>query len=349
MRTEIPGARRGSASGTRRERLIRHRARVRVSPVPAARAAAAGRSPCAHSRTGRPPASAVIARTSIAPSPCLRWAGWTTSSPLRASAGSAGRVQMGEPGQVAAPPEEQVAGARITAVPDVQHGLLRQRPHAVLRRRGGGEPQHGLRLGRADPAAHGDGSRARRPRRRGLPARPQRSARAGLDLLGFIWPWRGKRAAVPAAQLAVVPPPRHVTGAARMPAAAILRLQRDEPVAHVAHGTDQRLVLRAELGPQPPHVDVHRPGAAEVVIAPHLLQQLGAGEDPAGMLGEELQQLELLEREIQDAGAQPGAVGGLVDGEVAGADLVRRRRRLAGLPSRWPASAWPRPRPARPC
>ena len=55
----------------------------------------------------------------------------------------------------------------------------------------------------------------------------------------------------------------------------------------------------AELGPQPPDVDVHRPGAAEVVIAPHLLQQLGPGEDPAGMLGEELEQFELLERQIQ--------------------------------------------------
>ena len=74
--------------------------------------------------------------------------------------GIGGRVQMGEAGQVAVPPEQQVAGAIVTAVPDVQHGLLRQRPDAVRGRRGGREPQHGLRFGRADPATHGDGSRA---------------------------------------------------------------------------------------------------------------------------------------------------------------------------------------------
>ena len=50
------------------------------------------------------------------------------------------------------------------------------------------------------------------------------------------------------------------------------------------------------------------------------------------MLGEELQQLELLEREIQGTVAQPRAVGGFVDGQVAGADLVRRRWSEACLP-----------------
>src|SRR6201996_5093733 len=74
-------------------------------------------------------------------------------------------------------------------------------------------------------------------------------------------------------------------------------LERNETVADVAHGTDQRLVLGAELGPQPPDVHVHRAGAAEVVITPDLLQEVGPGKDPARVLGQELQQLELLERE----------------------------------------------------
>ena len=37
----------------------------------------------------------------------------------------------------------------------------------------------------------------------------------------------------------------HVACAARLPTAAVLGPQRNEPVAHVAHGADQRLVLRS--------------------------------------------------------------------------------------------------------
>src|ERR1017187_8545201 len=62
-------------------------------------------------------------------------------------------------------------------------------------------------------------------------------------------------------------------------------LDRHEPVSDVAHGADQGFVLGAELGAQPPDVHVHRPRAAEVVIAPDLLQQLRAGENPARVLG----------------------------------------------------------------
>ena len=76
-------------------------------------------------------------------------------------------------------------------------------------------------------------------------------------------------------------------------------------------------MLGAELGPQPPDVHVHRASAAEVVVSPDLLQQLGPGEDPAGMLGKELEQLEFLEGQVQDPAAQPGRVGGLVDGQLA--------------------------------
>src|SRR5206468_359400 len=94
-------------------------------------------------------------------------------------------------------------------------------------------------------------------------------------------------------------------------------LDRHEPVPDVAYGADQRLVLGAELGPQPPDVNVDRAGAAEVVVAPYFLQQLRAGEDPPRVLGEELQQLELLEGEVEHAAAQAGRIGGLVDGQLA--------------------------------
>ncbi len=82
-------------------------------------------------------------------------------------------------------------------------------------------------------------------------------------------------------------------------------------------------MLGAELGAQPPDVHVDRAGAAEVVVTPDLLQQLSAGEDPARVLGQELQQLEFLERQVEHPAAQPGRVGGLVDGQLAGPDLVR--------------------------
>src|SRR5690606_34609072 len=62
-----------------------------------------------------------------------------------------------------------------------------------------------------------------------------------------------------------------------------------EPVADVADGADHRLVLRAELGPEPPDVHVHGAGAAVVVIAPDVAEQLLPAEHPAGVLGEVLQ------------------------------------------------------------
>ena len=73
----------------------------------------------------------------------------------------------------------------------------------------------------------------------------------------------------------------------------------DEAVADIADGADEGLVLAAELGPQPSHVDVDGPGPAEVVVAPDLLEQLRAAEHPARVLREELQQLELLVGEVE--------------------------------------------------
>jgi hypothetical protein len=69
-------------------------------------------------------------------------------------------------------------------------------------------------------------------------------------------------------------------------------------------------------------VHVNGPGAAEVVVAPDFLQELSPGEHPAGLLGQELQQLELLERQVERAPVHPGRVGGLVDDQLAGPDLA---------------------------
>src|SRR3954464_1673360 len=104
----------------------------------------------------------------------------------------------------------------------------------------------------------------------------------------------------------------------------------DELVADVAHRADERLALRAELRAQTSYVYVDRAGAAEVVVAPDLLQQLRTGEDPAGMLREVFEQLELLEGQVERRSADARLVGRLVDGEVTGADLLRP----VGLPLR---------------
>ena len=69
------------------------------------------------------------------------------------------------------------------------------------------------------------------------------------------------------------------------------------------------------------HVD--RAGAAEVVVAPHLAQQLLAREDAARVRGEEPQQLELLEREIERAAVHLRRVARLVDDDARGADHRR--------------------------
>ena len=74
-------------------------------------------------------------------------------------------------------------------------------------------------------------------------------------------------------------------------------------------------MLDAELRPKPTNVHVDGAGATEIVVSPHLLQQLGAVEHPARVLGEVLQQFEFLECEVERAPAQPSRVGDLVDGE----------------------------------
>ena len=124
----------------------------------------------------------------------------------------------------------------------------------------------------------------------------------------------------------------------------------DEAVADVADRADQRLVLAAELGAQPAHVDVDGAGAAEVVVAPDLLEQLRAGEDAARVLGQELHQLELLVGEVEVWPRDPGGVGRLVDDDLAGADRAALLGPCRGSRAgRSRAAAGRRPRRVRRC
>ena len=55
-----------------------------------------------------------------------------------------------------------------------------------------------------------------------------------------------------------------------------------------------------DLRAQPVDVDVDGPGLARVVVAPHVLEQLVAREDLAGVADEEREQLERLRLDRQD-------------------------------------------------
>src|SRR5690349_6408444 len=90
------------------------------------------------------------------------------------------------------------------------------------------------------------------------------------------------------------------------------------PVADAPHGQDAlrlgRVVL--DLFPEPSHVD----GDGRLVAerpAPHVLEQFGAAEDPAGVMHEEDEQVELPYGQRHVSLAQPDDAAGDVHGEVA--------------------------------
>src|SRR4029450_8482907 len=82
-------------------------------------------------------------------------------------------------------------------------------------------------------------------------------------------------------------------------------VRRQQLVAAPADGGDHRLVLGAELGAEAADVHVDGAGAAEEVVAPDLLEELGPGRDPARAGGQEPQQLELLVGEVEWPAPEP--------------------------------------------
>src|SRR5258708_9570002 len=313
----IPSASCGLPILACKDRRICQSALVRCSPAAAASRAAAGSSPCAQSRSPASPVSETMARPSVTPRPWRRRAGSMTFSPAGPSTGS--------------------VGSRCpypASSPSCQSSRLRARGSPRYRRcsmtccdKGLTPSSSAARCTRSSTAAAssaGSGPLTRTSPRglleRGwlspgwlppgwLPVRMRRPCR---------WHARHGFDAVHVSPFAFV---EHRRAAVRRAA-----FDRDEPVADVPDRADQRLVLRAKLRAQAPHVHVDSPGAAEVVVTPDLLQQLRPGEDPAGMLGQELQQLEFLEGQVERATVHPGRIGRLVHHQAAGADLVRQLR-----------------------
>src|SRR5665811_2383129 len=72
-----------------------------------------------------------------------------------------------------------------------------------------------------------------------------------------------------------------------------------ELVPQTAHGDDEPRVRRVglHLGAQSLDVNVQGLGVTDVVTAPHPIDQLCAGQHPAGVAQQHLEQLELLERQ----------------------------------------------------
>src|SRR6266536_4487541 len=103
------------------------------------------------------------------------------------------------------------------------------------------------------------------------------------------------------------------TAAARSCVRARLALRpgligRQQLVADASNRGDHRFVLGAQLGSEPADVDVDRAGAAEEVVAPHFLQELGPGRYPTRPGGKEAQQLEFLVGQVEWPRAQADLV-----------------------------------------
>ena len=107
-----------------------------------------------------------------------------------------------------------------------------------------------------------------------------------------------------------------------------------DPVADTAHRHHDRgtLGVLLDLGPQALNVNIDQTGVGRVLVAPHLAEELLAGEDLPRRAGQGHQQLELERRQGDDRLTALDLVTGDIDVEVPGTHvlgrpgLVRRRR-----------------------
>src|SRR5438477_2343926 len=105
---------------------------------------------------------------------------------------------------------------------------------------------------------------------------------------------------------------------------------RFEAVAEAADRGDERGVggVLLDLGPEPLDVDVEGLGVADVVRPPDPVDQRVTGEDSAGVGQEQLEQLELLERQGDVARAHHHLVTVGVEPHLTDLEHLGRRRRL---------------------
>src|SRR5690349_8166420 len=108
-------------------------------------------------------------------------------------------------------------------------------------------------------------------------------------------------------------------------------------VAAAADGEDQLGIdgVGLDLGPEPPDRDVDEARVAEIVVAPDPVEELVAGQDLAGSLGELYEEVELRPGE-RDVLAVP-ADGATREVDREAAEVERRRPVGSGVTARPPA------------
>src|ERR1700730_5422755 len=88
-------------------------------------------------------------------------------------------------------------------------------------------------------------------------------------------------------------------------------------VAYASDGDDLEGHAPGKLLPQPPHVHIHGLGVADVVVAPHLLQEVAARVDAARVAQEEREQVELARGQLDLLAVDGDAAGGAVENHAA--------------------------------
>jgi len=93
-----------------------------------------------------------------------------------------------------------------------------------------------------------------------------------------------------------------------------------ETVANVPYRFNEGVAGVLNLASETPDVDIYRPVAAKVIIAPDLAQQSIASIDPTRMTGQESEQLVFFEGKRHEPAVQGNLAPGEVEHQVAAFD-----------------------------
>src|SRR3990172_11620383 len=105
--------------------------------------------------------------------------------------------------------------------------------------------------------------------------------------------------------------------------------RRLQTVAMTAHSLEQGLAPgRIDLAPEPRDIDVDDIGERVFAVAPDLVEDTGAGEDPAGRTHQQLEDSELLGRELDGIAAAPYFEQLPIENEIGNLQDVGARREI---------------------
>jgi hypothetical protein len=101
------------------------------------------------------------------------------------------------------------------------------------------------------------------------------------------------------------------------------RARRRQPVAHAAHGLDERRAVHVDLLAQVAHVGLDVAGVAAEVVVPDVVEDLCLRQHARGILHEVAKEPELGGRELDRHAGSPDLVGVVIEREVG--ELERSR------------------------